>query len=121
MAADKRHAPPQAKPPMGLPGGGESEHEEGGHSIIPHGDGTFHSMSAEGERTEHPTAGHAAVHFLLRHGEEGKHLHAHSDGVEHTTHQSSGEEVEGPHNHDNIEALKDHLGQFFDEEKQEKY
>ena len=122
MAADKNRPAPKPKASglghMPAMGGGESE--EGGHSIHPHGDGTFHSVSAEGERTEHPTAGHAAAHFLGKHGEEGKHAVVSHDGFEHTSHQvESGGEVEGPHVHPDAEALGEHLKQFFDEEAHE--
>src|ERR1035441_4285710 len=100
----------------------EGESEGKGHTIHPHGDGSFHSIGADGEKTEHPTAGHAATHFLAKHGEEGQHVHAHSDGMEHTTHHTTGGgngKVEGPHSHENIEALKDHVGKFLGEEEQE--
>lgn len=109
---------------LGKNGGTEdtaSAHQNGGHTIHPNGDGTFYSVSADGERMDHPSAGHAAVHFLSKHGEDGKHMAVSSDGYEHTSHHAeSGAEVQGPHSHDNIEALKEHMNQFFDEEAAEK-
>ena len=43
------------KPEMG------GEHEEGGaqFQIHDHGDGTFHSITKDGQRTEHPHVGHS--------------------------------------------------------------
>jgi hypothetical protein len=70
--------------------------------------------SAEGSSPvhEHLTALHAAM--------GGKHMHVHSDGMFHTSHQVGEDgKVEGPHDHENIEALKEHMGKFFDEEEQE--
>ena len=62
-------------------------------------------------------------HLKAMHAElgGGKAIVAHSDGISHTTHQigESGE-VEGPHDHENIEALKDHMTRFLDEEEGEK-
>lgn len=124
MASDKMHIGIPAKESRGAraiekqsePGASES----GGHSIHDNGDGTFHSMSAEGERTEHPTAGHAAAHFLGKHGEEGKHAVSSHDGFSHTSHQvETGGEVQGPHDHESTESLGEHLRQFFDEEANE--
>ena len=105
------------KPEMG------GEHEEGGaqFQIHDHGDGTFHSITKDGQRTEHPHVGHLAVHVAAHHEPDGKHFHAHQDGMgEHTSHQATaGGEPEGPHDHENIEALKEHMGQFLDEEEHE--
>ena len=120
IGADKHLGAPAGKPLGAAPQPG-GDGEEGGHTIVPHGDGTFHSVSPEGERTEHPTAGHAAVHFLLRHGEEGKHAHGHSDEyTEHTSHHGeTGGQVEGPTEHPDAEALGDHLKSFFSQEAHE--
>ena len=50
----------------------------------------------------------------------GKHMHVHSDGMKHTTHHVGEDgEVQGPHDHENIEALKQHMDQFLNEEGQE--
>lgn len=51
----------------------------------------------------------------------GKHLHAHHDGMgNYTSHQVHEDgKVEGPHDHENLEALKHHMGKFFDEEEHE--
>jgi hypothetical protein len=95
--------------------------ESVGHTTLhDHGDGSFHTDSSEGERTEHPTLGHALMHMASQHGADGKHMHAHSDGFSHTTHHvEKGGQPEGPHDHENIEALKQHVGQFLGEEENE--
>lgn len=86
-----------------------------------HGDGTFHSEGSDGEKVEHPSIGHAMMHMASKHS-DGKHMHIHSDGMGggHTSHQvSDGGKPEGPHDHENIEALKDHMGKFLNEEENE--
>ena len=78
----------------------------------------------EGEPDMAPPApaGGVPEHLKAMHAEMGggKAILAHSDGISHTTHQigDSGE-VEGPHDHENIEALKQHMNQFLSEEEQE--
>ena len=128
MRADKMAGVGAAPKPSPLGGGlkepeapgGMGEGGENTHSIVAHGDCTFHSESQDGERVEHPTAGHAAVHFLSRHGEDGKHMAVHSDGFSHTTHQAeTGGEAEGPHDHENLEELKSAMDQFLTEEEGE--
>jgi hypothetical protein len=109
---------------MSAMGGGQAvqEHEqpsgEGSKrtTLHDHGDGSYHTETEGGEKTEHPHIGHALMHMAGRHS-EGKHVHAHQgeDG-ELTSHQTSGGGAEGPHDHENIEALKEHMGQFLDEE-----
>lgn len=102
----------------------EHDHEsaEGGSHIAihSHGDGTYHTETHDGEREEHPTLGHALMHAAHHHEPDGKHAHVKHDGVSMQSHHA-GEDgnVEGPHDHENIEALKDHLGRFFDEEENE--
>ena len=90
------------------------------HELYPHGDGTYHTVSPEGERAEHPHIGHALMHMAAHHEPGAKHMHVMSDGMDHTTHHvEEGGEVQGPHDHENIEAVKEHLGKFFDEEEHE--
>ncbi len=50
----------------------------------------------------------------------GKHMHITRGDAGYTTHHVAEDgEVEGPHDHANIEALKEHLIRFFDEEEAE--
>ena len=102
--------------------GGKPEADGGEHSkLFDHGDGTFHTETSGGERTEHPHIGHALVHLGAHHEPDGKHFHVHQDGGGgHTSHQAAeGGHAEGPHDHENIEALKEHMDQFLNEEAQE--
>jgi len=58
----------------------------------------------------------AAMHAQMG----GKHMHVHHDGMTHTTHHVGEDgQVQGPHDHENIEAVKEHLGKFFNEEEHE--
>jgi len=100
----------------------KGEEEGGDHvEIHSHGDGTFHTIH-KGEQVEHETHGHALIHAAKVHAEEGhKHFHAHHDGAELHSHsvEGNGEPEHQEHDPANIESLKDHLGQFFDEEEKE--
>ena len=94
-----------------------------------HGDGSFHSITPDGQRTEHPDITHALAHLGGHHAPE--HMHSvvqhHDDGT-HTSSHHDGTEVSGPHEHQNVEEMKEHLhgfansfGNFADEERKEKY
>ena len=67
---------------------------------------------------EEHDGGKAGLHE--HHEEGGKHMHVHKDemGGYHSS-QHDGEKTEGPHDHENLEALKSHMGKFFDEEEHE--
>lgn len=62
-------------------------------------------------------------HLRERHAETGhahSHIEHHGDGT-HTSHHIDAEgETSGPHDHENMEALKDHMDQFLNEEGNEK-
>lgn len=97
------------------------EHEGGGHmQIHDHGDGTYHSVSKDGEKTEHPHVGHLAAHVAHHHEPEAAHSHVmhHEDGT-HTSHHAKDGQVSGPHDHENLEGLKSHMDQFLNEESHE--
>lgn len=84
----------------------------GGHEAPQH---------APKHEVEHEAAPHAGIHEGLRkaHAEHGgKHMHIHHDGMGGIQSHHIGEdgEPQGPHDHANIEALKEHMGQFLDEE-----
>lgn len=97
MAADKAEPKPKHAPPA---------HEMGGE---PPSDG----MDGGSPVHEHLKAMHAQM--------GGKHMHIHSDGSGmHTSHQVGDRgEVEGPHDHENLDALKQHMDQFLNEEGNE--
>ena len=65
--------------------------------------------------------GHAMMEAAAEHPIGGKHMHVHQDHMGKLTSHHVGEdgEVQGPHEHGNLEALKQHMSQFFDEEGQE--
>lgn len=115
-----------AKPPMAgsKPKGDDgraSGHESKGHvTLHDHGDGTYHSEHDDGQTVEHPHLGHALMHLANHHEPESKHMHIQHDGFSATSHgvHEDGQH-EGPHDHENIEELKNHLGKFFDEEENE--
>ncbi len=117
-----------AKPaPMAAPGGEHAApmHDGSGGSerstLVSHGDGSHHIEHEDGSQTEHPHIGHALMHMAGKHS-EGMHHHTHSDGMGggHTVHTAAhGGEPEGPHDHENLESVKDGMDQFFNEEEHE--
>jgi hypothetical protein len=85
----------EAPKPAGKVGGEEPDAGEGDHLI--------HAVQAAHDAE--PT---------------GKHLMVHHDGLairSHGIHEDGTHD--GPHDHENLEALKDHMGKFFDEEENE--
>ena len=97
------------------------EHEEGGDhtELHPHGDGTYHTV-AGGEKTEHPHIGHAMMHMAMHHEGDSAHSHVmHHEGGGHTSHHAKDGQVSGRHDHENMEALKQHMDKFLGEEEQE--
>lgn len=89
--------------------------------LVSHGDGTHHIEHEDGSRTDHEHIGHALMHLAGKHS-EGMHHHTHSDGMGggHTVHTAAhGQEPEGPHDHENLESVKDGLDKFFNEEENE--
>jgi hypothetical protein len=112
-----------AKMPSKMEEGGAHPNPSGdagaGSELHSHGDGTYHTM-IDGQKTEHPSFGHAAMHLAAHHEAENtqSHVHHHEDGT-HTSHHMKDGQVDGPHDHDNLEALKGHLGKFLNEEEHE--
>jgi hypothetical protein len=98
---------------------GVGEHSE----LHPHDDGTAHTITSDGEKTEHPSIHHALVHMAAHHGPGEKHMMVHHmGGLVVTTHHAGADgEVQGPHEHDanNLEGLKDHMDRFLNEEERE--
>lgn len=74
-----------------------------------------------GEGKEEGEGGpHEALEAMHEHEPGSKHVVVSHDGYGMTSHgiDENGEHS-GPHDHENIEALKSHLGKFFDEEEHE--
>ncbi len=65
--------------------------------------------------------GHHLMATAAEQEPDGKHMHVHQDGMGNITSHHVGEDgqVQGPHQHQDIEALKDHMHKFFNEEQQE--
>ena len=65
----------------------------------------------------------AAAESLHKAEPGSKHMVVSHDGYAYKSHgikeDGTHEPQEGAHDHDNIEALKEHMGKFFDEEEQE--
>lgn len=84
-------------------------------------------VGAMDQMEEHDGGGdaeHQGIHDGLRaaqaeHG--GKHMHVHhgDDGKLQSHHIGHDGETQGPHDHANIEALKDHMDKFLGEEENE--
>jgi|SRR5579872_54604 len=107
----------QASEPMPQAGGGGEQRS----TLVSHGDGTHHIEHEDGNRTDHEHIGHALMHLAGKHS-EGMHHHVHHDGMGggHTVHTAAhGGEPEGPHDHENLESVKDGLNEFFNEEQNE--
>jgi hypothetical protein len=82
------------------------------------------SSRMEGHEPEHKAEHeHDGVHEHLKALHEkmaGKHMHIHQHEGGYTTHHISEDgKVDGPHEHQNTEELKNHLSKFFDEEEHE--
>jgi hypothetical protein len=117
-AADRMPMPDRPKPPaIGKAVGDASVSHTTLHD---HGDGTFHLEHEDGSSTESPHIGHALMSMASKHS-DGMHMHVHQHPTEglKTHHVGDDGQVQGPHDHANIEALKDHLGKFFNEEEHE--
>jgi len=97
-------------------GGGEATSH-----LISHGDGTHTTQHKDGSETHHEHIGHALMHLGAKH-EGGMHHHTHHDGMGggYTTHHAAhGGEPEGPHEHENLDSVRDGMSQFFGEEGRE--
>jgi len=61
-------------------------------------------------------------HLANMHEQDGKahsHVIHHGDGTHTSHHVDENGEVSGPHDHENLQALKDHFDQFLNEESHE--
>lgn len=107
---------------MGAMGGGKpmrpapQMHEGGeskGHSELhDHGDGTFHTVTADGKQTEHPHIGHAIIHLAKYHESDGAHSHVHHHDGGHTSHHAKeGGEITGPYESDDLDGVKDSMAE----------
>lgn len=103
----------ESKKPMGSeakPAEGGSDHSE----LHDHGDGTFHTVKG-GQQEEHPDMGHALMGLAGHHKPEGKHVHAHHDGMSVHSHGISGGVHDGPNEHGSAEEATQHMGNYLSE------
>ena len=100
----------------GAPAGGD------GHVVTIHHDGQqYHAQHADGETTQHEHLHGAMAEAGSKHM-GGMHHMTHHDGMGGgmtTHHAQHGEPAEGPHDHENLESVKQGMDQFFNEEQQE--
>jgi hypothetical protein len=105
-----------------LSGKHEEPKEDGEHTQVhDHGDGTFHTVSPEGEEVQHESIGHMHAHLSKMHGAPGeKHFHAHHDGMEAHTHsvESGGEPEHETHDGEDKEAMHEHMDRAMGEDAQ---
>ena len=118
MASDRMAAPAKkaaaVSSKVDSPAGDREAGGESSTTLHDHGDGTFHTESHDGERTEHPSIGHALVHLAAKHAEGGKHMHihGHESGGGHTSHHAHEDgHVNGPHETESTDDLKEHVGE----------
>jgi len=110
QAADRMPAKPA---PAAEPKPNEEKPGANATTLHDHGDGTYHTESAGGERTEHAHIGHALMHLHAKHA-DGKAMHIHEHGSGHMTHHVSDDgQVSGPEEHASPEDLQAHVGQIF--------
>ncbi len=99
-----------------------SEHGGGEQTIITHhADGKHSVHHSDGEESgPHEHLHEALAHISAKHHPDEPSSHVmHGEDGGHTSHHSKGGEVSGPHDHENLEALKSHMGKFLDEEGHE--
>ena len=98
---------------MPKPGGEQPMHGGGamGKTTIHHmPDGSHHVEHHDGEKSEHPSMGHAAMHMAAKHdGGEHGHIHAHPEGGATTHHVGMDGQVTGPDEHGSVGEATDHL------------
>jgi len=88
-------------------------------TVHDHGDGSFHT---EPDGKQHANIGEMHAHLSSLHGEPGeKHFHAHMSDMGGHSHsvETGGEGDHREHDPGNMEALKEHMNTFMDEEGNE--
>ena len=95
------------------PAGEEGMHggEAMGKTTIHHmSDGSHHIEHHDGEKSDHPSMGHAGMHMAAKHdGGEHGHIHAHPEGGAETHHVGMDGQVNGPEEHGSVGEAADHL------------
>lgn len=105
--AFKEHMGSMPKP------GGEKSHggESMGKTEIRHmADGSHEVTHHDGEKSSHPSMGHAGMHMAAKHdGGEHGHIHARPEGGATTHHVGMDGQVTGPDEHGSVGEAADHL------------
>lgn len=97
---------------MPKPGGEKSPvGESTGKTTIHHmADGSHHIEHHDGEKSDHPSMGHAAVHMAAKHdGGEHGHIHAHPEGGATTHHAGMDGSPPSQEEHASVGEGMDHL------------
>lgn len=86
----------------------EDKGSMGKTEIAHHADGSASVMHADGEKSEHPSMGHALMKIHAKHEDGPAHLmHVHDGGV--TTHHVEHDgEPQGPTEHPDVESAAEH-------------
>ncbi|HET9131075.1 MAG TPA: hypothetical protein VFO86_09020 [Terriglobia bacterium] len=73
-------------------------------------DGSVHVEHADGEKSEHPTMAHAAMHLAAKHhGGEHGHIMPNAGGGATTHHVTMDGQVQGPMDHESEDEAYNHL------------
>ena len=105
--AFKGHMSSMAKPGGEKSSGGESTGKTEIHHMA---DGSHEVTHSDGEKSSHPSMGHAAMHMAAKHdGGEHGHIHAHPEGGASTHHVGMDGQVTGPDEHGSVGEAADHL------------
>lgn len=110
-AAFEKHVKGMPQPSHeGAPGmsGGSSE---SGRTTIRHmSDGSHQVDHHDGEKSQHPNAGHMAMHMAAKHdGGEHGHIHAKPEGGADTHHVGMDGQVTGPEEHGSVPEAANHI------------
>lgn len=90
--------------------------EMGEHSELhDNGDGSFKTVKG-GAEEQHPDMGHALMAIAAHHKPEGKHVHAHHDGMSVHSHGIHGGEHDGPNEHASGDEAGQHMGNYLSDE-----
>ncbi len=105
--AFKGHAASMPKPGAAKSPGGESTGKTEIHHMA---DGSYEVTHHDGEKSSHPSMGHAGVHMAAKHdGGEHGHIHARPEGGASTHHVGMDGQVTGPDEHGSVGEAADHL------------
>jgi len=100
---------PKADP---VNGDGDKHEDVEKSELHAHPDGVQFKTVKGGAEENHPDLGHALMALAGHHKPEGKHVHAHHDGISVHTHGISDGQHDGPNEHGTPEEATDHMGSY---------